>query len=89
MFGQGSRSVVLGGKLESRWTTEVVRYENVSSESLMDFMTVAEGAQCGDLLEFKSHMVLARHGSMERFRIHQRRISHVEPLVRGNVELMA
>jgi hypothetical protein len=34
MFGLGSRSVVLEGKLGSRWAMEVVRYGGVSSESL-------------------------------------------------------
>lgn len=41
MFGLGSRSVVLEGKIESRWAVEVARYEEVSSESLwMEFMAL-------------------------------------------------
>lgn len=90
MFGLGSRSVVLGGKLESRWAMEVVRYGKVSSESLWtDFMALDGGAEWSDLLEFIGHMILARHASMKGFRIHKRRICHTGPVVRSNVELVA
>lgn len=90
MFDLGSRSVVLGGKLESRWAMEVVRYREVSSESLWtDFMALDGGAECSDLLEFIGHMILPRHASMKGFRIHKRWICHTGPVVRSNVELMA
>lgn len=43
----------------------------------------------GDLLEFIGHMILTSHTSMERVRIHQRWLSHIERVVGGNEGLMA